>query len=84
MDASSVAGVDTSAATFGFMLWELSRRPDVVQRLRDELDEVVSDRRTIPDYSVLAEQPYLSAFLNEGTSPPAHAHPSRLSLMPDA
>ncbi|KAM5544681.1 hypothetical protein V8D89_001579 [Ganoderma adspersum] len=61
-----VAGVDTSAATFGFMLWELSRRPDVVQRLRDELDEVIPDRRTIPDHSVLAEQPYLSAFLNEG------------------
>ena len=67
--AFSVAGVDTSAVTFGFMLWELSRRPDVVQRLRDELDEVIPDRRTIPDHRVLGEQPYLSAFLNEGTLP---------------
>ncbi|TBU27841.1 cytochrome P450 [Dichomitus squalens] len=61
-----VAGVDTSAATIGFMLWELSRRPDILQRLRDELDDVIPDRRAIPDYTTLAKQPYLTACLNEG------------------
>lgn len=64
--ASSIAGVDTSTATFGSMLWELSRRVDVVQKLRAELDEVVPDRRTFPDFATLAKQPYLTAFLNEG------------------
>ncbi|KAI0327041.1 cytochrome P450 [Cubamyces sp. BRFM 1775] len=61
-----VAGVDTSTATFGFIMWELSRRPDVVQRLRTELDQVMPDRRTIPDYTALMKQAYLTAFLNEG------------------
>ncbi|KAI0353715.1 cytochrome P450 [Trametes cingulata] len=60
-----VAGVDTSTATLGFVFWELSRRPDVVHRLRLELDEVMPDRRTIPPYAVLARLPYLTAFLNE-------------------
>ncbi|KAI0363884.1 cytochrome P450 [Pilatotrama ljubarskyi] len=60
-----VAGVDTSTATLGFIFWELSRRPDVVDRLRVELDEVMPERRSVPAYAVLARQPYLSAFLNE-------------------
>ncbi|KAH9933617.1 cytochrome P450 [Epithele typhae] len=60
------AGVDASSTTFGFMLWELSRRPDVVLKLRSELDRIVHDRHTLPDYAVLQKQPYLSAFLNEG------------------
>ncbi len=49
------------------MLWELSRRPDVVQKLRAELDEIMPDRRTIADFATLVKQPYLTAFLNEGT-----------------
>ena len=48
------------------MLWELSRRPDILRRLRDELDDLMPDRRTIPDHTILAKQPYLTAFLNEG------------------
>ena len=69
---SRIAGVDTSAPTFGFMLWELSRRPEIVQQLRNELDEVMPDRRTFPDYTTLVKLPYLSAFLDEGefTTPP--------------
>ncbi|KAH9933612.1 cytochrome P450 [Epithele typhae] len=60
------AGVDASSTTFGFMLWELSRRPDIVVKLRCELDGIAHDRHTLPDYAVLQKQPYLSAFLNEG------------------
>ena len=51
-------------------MWELSRRPDVLSKLRIELDEVVPDRMTLPEYSTLLQQPYLSAFLNEGTLRP--------------
>ena len=75
---NSIAGVDTSTATLGFLLWELSRRADVVQRLRKELDEVVPDRRTIPDCAVLAKLPYLSAFLNEGMCVACLSCPCRL------
>ncbi|KAI8969875.1 cytochrome P450 [Trametes punicea] len=63
-----VAGVDTSTATFGFMLWELSRRPDIVHRLRMELDDIMPDRRTVPPYTALMKQLYLSAFLTKGAS----------------
>ncbi len=62
-----VAGVDTSTTTLGFVLWELSRRPDVVERLRHELDEVMSDRRTFPVYASLMKLPYLTAVIQEGT-----------------
>ena len=55
-----------SAITFGFMLWELSRRRDIVQRLRDELDDIICDRKKIPDHDILVKLPYLTAFLNEG------------------
>ena len=61
-----MAGVETSSATFGFMFWELSRRPDVVSALRRELDDVIPDRRTIPDHAVLQKLPYLDAFISEG------------------
>ncbi|KAJ2995679.1 hypothetical protein NUW54_g7342 [Trametes sanguinea] len=64
--AHLIAGIDTSTTTFGFMVWELSRRPDVIRRLREELDEIIPDRRTLPDYRVLMKQSYLTAFLNEG------------------
>ncbi|TFK84797.1 cytochrome P450 [Polyporus arcularius HHB13444] len=64
--AHLVGGTETSATTFGYMLWELSRREDIVHKLREELDEVISDRRTIPDHRELTMQPYLNAFINEG------------------
>ncbi|KAI0034366.1 cytochrome P450 [Vararia minispora EC-137] len=64
--AHFVAGCDTTAITFTYMLWELSRREDITQNLQAELDAVMPDSKTVPDLSVLLNLPYLNAFIKEG------------------
>ncbi|CCM00466.1 uncharacterized protein FIBRA_02499 [Fibroporia radiculosa] len=61
-----VAGVDTSSTTLSYLFWEISRRPDIMQRLQAELDEAMPDRRVIPDFGILSKLPYLNAFMREG------------------
>ena len=36
----SIAGTDTTAITLSYFCWELGRRPDIVEKLRAELDTV--------------------------------------------
>ncbi|KAH8825838.1 cytochrome P450 [Flagelloscypha sp. PMI_526] len=61
-----VAGSDTSSASLSYFCWELSRRPDIVQKLRSELDEVLHDETAVPDILSLQNLPYLNAFVKEG------------------
>ncbi|KIY46145.1 cytochrome P450 [Fistulina hepatica ATCC 64428] len=61
-----IAGADTSSTTLSYWFWELSRRPDIVKRLRAEVDEVMHDTMMIPDISVLMKLPYFNAFVKEG------------------
>ncbi|KAJ8517764.1 hypothetical protein ONZ45_g5122 [Pleurotus djamor] len=61
-----VAASDTTSTSLSYFFWELSRRPDIVQKLRAELDEVMPDSKRIPDISVLQSLPYLNAFVKEG------------------
>ena len=49
-----------------YLFWELSRRPDIMRRLQAELDEAMPDRKVLPDGNVLANLPYLGAFIKEG------------------
>lgn len=63
-----MAGTDTTSITITFLLWELSRRPDIMKKLQAEIDEAITDCKTLPDISVLQQLPYLSAFMKEGTS----------------
>ena len=58
-----------------YFFWELSRRPDMMQKLRAELEEAMPDSMSIPDISVLQSPPYLNAFIKEGEN-------GRLSLLP--
>ena len=58
-----------------YFFWELSRRPDMMQKLRAELEEAMPDSMSIPDISVLQSLPYLNAFIKEGEN-------GRLSLLP--
>ncbi|EAS35749.1 cytochrome P450 alkane hydroxylase [Coccidioides immitis RS] len=58
-----LAGRDTTAATLSFCIFELSRHPAVVQRLRNEIETVCGNRK--PTYSELKEMKYLNAVLNE-------------------
>lgn len=52
------------------MLWELSRRSDIKQRLQEEVDEIMHDSHTVPDAFVLNRASYLNAFVKECTPTP--------------
>ncbi|PGH06917.1 hypothetical protein AJ79_06390 [Helicocarpus griseus UAMH5409] len=59
-----LAGRDTTAATLAFCLFELSRNPTVVSRLRTEIIDRLGNSRK-PSYSDLKEMKFLTAVLNE-------------------
>ncbi|KAL1722322.1 cytochrome P450 [Schizophyllum commune] len=62
----TIAGTDTTAITLSYFCWELGRRPDIVEKLRAELDTVMHDSTDMPNIAVLQSLPYLTAFLKEG------------------
>ncbi|KAI0034864.1 cytochrome P450 [Vararia minispora EC-137] len=59
------AGVETTATMISYACWEISRRPDIAQKLREELDSYMPDPKCIPDIAVLNGLPFLSAVLKE-------------------
>ncbi|KAI5893316.1 cytochrome P450 [Schizophyllum commune H4-8] len=62
----TIAGTDTTAITLSYFCWELGRQPDIVKKLRAELDGVMHDSMDVPDIATLQTLPYLNAFLKEG------------------
>jgi cytochrome P450 len=71
------AGHDTSTSTLTFMMHELARHPDVVERLREEQDRVLGgDPPSVDD---LDQMPYLDMVLDEVLRlyPPAWIGPRR-------
>jgi cytochrome P450 len=72
------AGHDTSTSTLTFMMYELARRPDVVEKLQEEQDRVLGG--AVPDIEKLErEMPYLDMVLEEVLRlyPPAWIGPRR-------
>ncbi len=72
------AGHDTSTSTLTFMMYELARRPDVIEKLQEEQDRVLGGE--IPDIEKLErEMPYLNMVLDEVLRlyPPAWIGPRR-------
>ena len=72
------AGHDTSTSTLTFMMHELARHPDVVERLCEEQDRVLAGR--MPDIDTLErEMPYLEMVMDEVLRlyPPAWIGPRR-------
>ncbi|KAJ6453562.1 cytochrome P450 [Mycena sanguinolenta] len=61
-----VAGTDTTSISLSYFLWELTRRQDILRKLRDEIDAVMPDPEAIPDIKVLNGMEYLNAFIKEG------------------
>ncbi|KAI3327597.1 cytochrome P450 monooxygenase CYP539B5 [Xylariaceae sp. AK1471] len=59
-----IAGRDTSAATLSWTFYELSRYPDKVRRLREEILGLVG-RDRLPTYDDLKNMTYLRHTLNE-------------------
>ncbi|KAJ5093240.1 hypothetical protein N7456_009101 [Penicillium angulare] len=62
-----LAGRDTTAGTLCFCLFELSRHPEVVAKLRDEIRDRlgVGANGQKPSYTDLKEMKYLNAVINE-------------------
>jgi cytochrome P450 len=72
------AGHDTSTSTLTFMMYELARRPDVIEKLQEEQDRVLGGRA--PGIEELErEMPYLDQVLDEVLRlyPPAWIGPRR-------
>ena len=72
------AGHDTATSTLTFMMYELARRPDVIERLQAEQDEVLGGKT--PDLETLERgMPYLEMVLDEVLRlyPPAWIGPRR-------
>ena len=72
------AGHDTSTSTLTFMMYELARRPDVIEKLQEEQDRVLGGG--VPDIEKLErEMPYLDQVLDEVLRlyPPAWIGPRR-------
>jgi cytochrome P450 len=73
------AGHDTSTSTLTFMMYELSRRPDVIEKLQAEQDRVLAG--AVPDIEKMErEMPYLEMVLDEVLRlyPPAWIGPRRV------
>ncbi|KAJ7126637.1 cytochrome P450 [Mycena filopes] len=64
--AHLIAGSETSSMTLAYLLWQLTRSPEVHIKLRAEVDDTMPDSRSIPDLGILQELPYLNAFIQEG------------------
>ena len=59
-----VAGRDTTMGTLSFGVYKLTAHPEIAQRLREEVLEVVGPNRR-PTYEDVRDMKYLRAFLNE-------------------
>ncbi|KAF7344029.1 hypothetical protein MVEN_01692400 [Mycena venus] len=59
-----VAGRDTTAATLTFAVYMLAEHPDITDRLRKEILDVVGSSR-MPTYDDMRSMKYLRAFINE-------------------
>ncbi|RYP67974.1 hypothetical protein DL769_005621 [Monosporascus sp. CRB-8-3] len=61
----TVAGSDTTSAALTFLVFELCTHPEVLRKLRDEVDSFYRERGTLTDYDDLHKLKYLQACINE-------------------
>ncbi|KAL5391736.1 hypothetical protein DPSP01_001026 [Paraphaeosphaeria sporulosa] len=58
-----LAGRDTTASLLSNLIWELSRQPAMLSRLRQEIEDSIGN--DIPTYQQLKDMKYLKALINE-------------------
>ncbi|KAJ9616543.1 hypothetical protein H2200_000262 [Cladophialophora chaetospira] len=58
-------GSGTTANTFLFLVWAVSRDARIQSKLRQELVEAFPDPIAVPDYTTCSKLPYLSAVIDE-------------------
>jgi cytochrome P450/NADPH-cytochrome P450 reductase len=68
-----IAGHETSSGTLSFITYYLIKNPNVMRKLRDEVDEVIGDAQIRVEH--LSKLPYLTAIMRETLrlQPPASA-----------
>lgn len=81
-----IAGHETTSGLLSFTLYELLRNPDVLQRAREHVDEVLGTRQ--PRYEDLAQLGYLDQVLRETlrlwpTAPAFAVHPFEATTIGD-
>ena len=64
--SSRNAGSDTTANTAMFITWELALRPDVQEKLHQELVDAFPDPKTALDLEALEKLPFLDGVCHEG------------------
>nr|QYA71986.1 cytochrome P450 [Anoplophora glabripennis] len=60
-----IAGFETSSTTMTFALFELATHPDIQDRLRDEINEVLAKHEGKVTYDSLSEMKYLGQVIDE-------------------
>ena len=59
-----IAGFETSSTTMSFCLYELALNPDVQQRLRKEMDDVLEQHDGQITYEAIQEMEYLDRVIS--------------------
>lgn len=54
-----LAGFDTTASAIAYCLFELSRNPDLMKRLHEEIDEVMARHNNVLSYETINEMTFL-------------------------
>lgn len=54
-----LAGFDTTASAIAYCLFELSRNPDLMKRLHDEIDEVMAQHNNVLSYETINKMTFL-------------------------
>jgi cytochrome P450 len=75
----TIAGSDTTSAVLSAVFFYLVRRPEIQEKLKEEIFSTFSSYNEIKSGSKLASCKYLTAFLQEAMrmTPPVSAEPSR-------
>ena len=71
-----MAASDSSGNTLSYISWELTRHPEVMAKLQEELDTYIPDPNVLPSFTVLQDLPYLAAVIREGGLNPLSIMPS--------
>ncbi|XP_055351556.1 cytochrome P450 3A24-like [Paramacrobiotus metropolitanus] len=59
-----LAGYETTATTLSFLTYCLTANPEIQERLREEIENVMGDRE-VPTYDIIAKMEYLDCCINE-------------------
>ena len=61
-----VAGYDTTGSTLSYLAYELSKNPDIQEKLQEEIDQAFEEAGgKFPDYNLIQSLPYLDMVIHE-------------------